>query len=84
MRSSGSRASWWPRFADVFLKPRRRAFSDRHVAVFLAFALAHHDQPTVELQIEQFQIHHLQTSQSGCIDHFQNRAIAQTRADRRD
>ena len=58
-----------PRFRDVFLEPRRRAFPNRHVAIFLAFALAHHDQPTVALQIEQFQIHDLQTAQPGCIDH---------------
>ena len=36
-----------PRFANVFLKPRDRALADRHVAIFLAFTLAHHDQPTV-------------------------------------
>ncbi len=78
-------ASWaLLRFRDVFLKPRCRGFSNRNVAVFLALALAHHDQPTVELQIEQFQIHHLQTAQSGCIDHFQNGANRAGPADRRD
>ena len=77
MRSSGSMRKLGPRFRDVLLKPCHRALSDRHVAVFLAFALAHHDQPAVELQIEQFQIHDFQPAQSAGVDHFQDRAIAQ-------
>ena len=77
MRSSGSSASWGRASRMYLREPRCCAFADGHVAVFLAFALAHYDQPTVKLKIEQFQIHHFDASQSGGVDHFQDCAIAQ-------
>ena len=83
MRSSGSMASWGRASRDVLVQPCRRALADRHVAVFLALALAHHDQATVKLKIEQFQIDDFQPPQSGRIDHFQDGAIAQTQTGRR-
>src|ERR1700691_6221510 len=67
-----------PRFGDVLLKPRRRPLSDRHVSVLLAFALANQDQATVQRQVEEFQMDHLQTAQAGCIEHFEDGAVTES------
>ena len=55
-----------PRLADVFLSHADRPLADRHVAVFLALALADQDQAPVQLQIEEFQLDDFQPAQSGC------------------
>ena len=77
MKSSGSMASWG-RASAMYLCSHAAARSPIGTyAVLLALALANQDQAPVQRQVEELQMDHLQTAQSGRIEHFQDGAVAQ-------
>jgi len=56
---------------DILLKPSYRPFPDGDVAVFLALALPHEDEATVEREAVELQPDRLQTADAGRIQHLQ-------------
>ena len=71
-----------PRVVEVAVDPTNRAFADRDHAILFPFALAHAERAALLVEVVELQVREFHPAHARRVEDFQDRAIAQARADR--